>query len=109
MATIHDRMPVILDPDEARLWLDVAPDDAREMLDGDVPFDKVRASPMVARIARMKEIPNEDFEEQSRALWAEMDERMLPEGWRRAGESGTRNNRPGSPADSPADSAGGGS
>jgi putative SOS response-associated peptidase YedK len=34
MATIHDRMPVILDPDEARLWLDVAPDDAREVLDG---------------------------------------------------------------------------
>jgi V/A-type H+/Na+-transporting ATPase subunit A len=82
---------------------------AREMLDGAAPFDEVRASPMVARIARMKEIPNEDFEAQSRALWAEMDERMLPEGWRRAGESGTRNKRSGRPADRPADGAGGGS
>jgi putative SOS response-associated peptidase YedK len=33
MAPIHDRMPVILDADEAGHWLDVAPADARAMLD----------------------------------------------------------------------------
>jgi V/A-type H+-transporting ATPase subunit A len=50
-------------------------------------FESLRGSPMVPRIARMKEIPNDEFEARSQALWAEMDELMQPGGWARtAGE-----------------------
>jgi V/A-type H+/Na+-transporting ATPase subunit A len=57
---------------------------ARAMLDAGVPFDQLRSSPMVARIARMKEIVNEEFEEKNEALWQEMDSVMQADGWRSA-------------------------
>jgi V/A-type H+/Na+-transporting ATPase subunit A len=57
---------------------------ARAMLDAGVPFDQLRSSPMVARIARMKETVNEEFEERNEALWQEMDSVMQADGWRSA-------------------------
>ena len=59
---------------------------ARRMLDGGVPFERVRDCPTVSRIARMKEIANEEFEERNQAICREMDELMQVEGWRSAGE-----------------------
>jgi V/A-type H+/Na+-transporting ATPase subunit A len=73
---------------------------ARAMLDESAPFDKVRTSPMVIRIARMKEIVNEEFEEKNKALWREMDELMQPEGWRSAGAPGVLPESSGPDADS---------
>jgi V/A-type H+/Na+-transporting ATPase subunit A len=51
-------------------------DRARMMLDAATPFSTVRASPMVTRIARMREVPNEHFEENNRQLNQEMDALM---------------------------------
>jgi V/A-type H+/Na+-transporting ATPase subunit A len=62
---------------------------ARAMLDAMTPFDKLRTSPMVRRIARMKDVVNEEFEERNKALWQEMDELMQVEGWRSAGAPGS--------------------
>ena len=51
------------------------------LLESGDSFESLRASPMVARIARMKEITNDTFEARSQTLWAEMDELMQPGGW----------------------------
>ena len=61
-------------------------DKAKAMLDAAVPFASVRSSGMVTRIARMKEIHNEEFAEKSKAIWSEMDESMTAEA---AEEDGT--------------------
>jgi V/A-type H+/Na+-transporting ATPase subunit A len=52
---------------------------ARAMLDAAVPFSAVSTSPIVARIARMREITNEHFEEKNHALRQEMDSLMQAE------------------------------
>lgn len=50
---------------------------AQDMLNGGVAFETIRTSPIVYRIARMKEIFNEEFTEKCNELWAEMDETLV--------------------------------
>ncbi len=50
---------------------------AQEMLDSGVGYEAIRTSPMVYRISRMKDITNEDSEEKTKELWAEMEEGMV--------------------------------
>ena len=50
---------------------------AREMLDAGSGIESVRSSPMVYRISRMKDIPNEIAEEKMNELWREMEESMV--------------------------------
>jgi len=50
---------------------------AREMLDEGAGIESVRSSPMVYRISRMKDIPNENAEEKVNELWQEMEESMV--------------------------------
>ena len=57
---------------------------ATAMLDAGVPFEKLRASPMVGRIARMKEIRNEEFAEKNKILRKELDEELQLDSWRGA-------------------------
>ena len=52
-------------------------DMAQEMLNAGIPYETVRSSPIVYRIARMKEIFNEEFTEKCKELWAEMDETLV--------------------------------
>lgn len=52
---------------------------AKERLDAAVPFETIRSSPAVARIARMKEITNEEFEEKSKILREEMETSLSAE------------------------------
>jgi V/A-type H+-transporting ATPase subunit A len=50
---------------------------AQEMLNSGTGYEAIRTSPMVYRISRMKDITNEDFEEKTKELWAEMEESMV--------------------------------
>jgi len=50
---------------------------AQDMLNGGVAFDTIRTSPIVYRIARMKEIFNEEFTEKCNELWADMDQSLV--------------------------------
>ncbi len=50
---------------------------AQEMLNSGVTIETVRSSPIVYKIARMKDIPNEDCEQRIKELWAEMEENMV--------------------------------
>ena len=50
---------------------------AQEMLNGGVAFETIRTSPIVYRIARMKEIFNEEFTDRCNELWAEMDDTLV--------------------------------
>ena len=50
---------------------------AQEMLSSGAGYEAIRTSPMVYRISRMKDITNEDFEQRSKELWAEMDESLV--------------------------------
>ncbi len=50
---------------------------AQEMLDEGSGIESVRSSPMVYRISRMKDIPNENAEEKVNELWQEMEESMV--------------------------------
>lgn len=50
---------------------------AQEMLDEGAGIESVRSSPMVYRISRMKDIPNENAEEKVNELWQEMEESMV--------------------------------
>jgi V/A-type H+/Na+-transporting ATPase subunit A len=58
---------------------------ARRLLEAEVPFEQIRSTPAVRRIARMKEIVNEEFEERSQVLWEEMDEELQSDQWRKGG------------------------
>ncbi len=49
---------------------------AQEMLSSRAGIDSIRSSPMVYRISRMKEIPNEVFEERVKELWSEMEQSL---------------------------------
>ncbi len=49
---------------------------AREMLDAGAGIETIRSSPMVYRISRMKDIPNEEFEQRAKELWSEMEENL---------------------------------
>jgi len=52
-------------------------DMAKDMLTSGVEYETVRSSPIVYRIARMKEITNEEFTDKCKELWAEMDESLV--------------------------------
>ena len=47
---------------------------AQEILDAGRGIEEVRSSPMVYKISRMKDIPNEHFEQRINKLWSEMAE-----------------------------------
>jgi V/A-type H+/Na+-transporting ATPase subunit A len=50
---------------------------ARDMLDAGSGIESIRSSPMVYRISRMKDIPNEDFEQKAKELWSEMERELV--------------------------------
>jgi vacuolar-type H+-ATPase catalytic subunit A/Vma1 len=47
---------------------------ARRMMESGAQVKEVQGLPVVAKIARMKEIPNEAFEERIEEIWIEMEE-----------------------------------
>jgi len=51
---------------------------AQEMLSSGSGIESIRSSSMVYRISRMKDIPNEDFEQRVRELWSEMEQSLVP-------------------------------
>ena len=50
---------------------------AREMLNSGAGIESIRSSPMVYRISRMKDIPNEAFEQRAKELWSEMEQSLV--------------------------------
>ena len=50
---------------------------AQEMLDSGAGIESIRSSPMVYRISRMKDIPNDVFEQRVKELWAEMEQSLV--------------------------------
>jgi len=50
---------------------------AQEMLNSGAGIESIRSSPMVYRISRMKDIPNEVFEQKVKELWPEMEQIMV--------------------------------
>ncbi len=50
---------------------------AQEMLSSGAGIESIRSSPMVYRISRMKDIPNEVFEQRVKELWSEMEQSLV--------------------------------
>jgi len=50
---------------------------AQEMLNSGAGIDSIRSSPMVYRISRMKDIPNDAFEPKVKELWSEMEKNLV--------------------------------
>jgi len=50
---------------------------AEKMLDSGVAVAEVRSSPMVPRISRMKDMPNDDIEPRIKELWADMEASLV--------------------------------
>ena len=50
---------------------------AQEMLNSGAGIDSIRSSPMVYRISRMKDIPNDVFEQRVKELWPEMEQSLV--------------------------------
>ncbi len=50
---------------------------AQKMLDAGVVVAEIRSSPMVPRISRMKDMPNEDIEPRIKELWADMEASLV--------------------------------
>jgi V/A-type H+-transporting ATPase subunit A len=50
---------------------------AQEMLNSGAGIESIRSSPMVYRISRMKDIPNEVFEQRVKELWSEMEQNLV--------------------------------
>jgi V/A-type H+-transporting ATPase subunit A len=50
---------------------------AQEMLDSGAGIEGIRSSPTVYRISRMKDIPDELFEQRVKELWVEMEESLI--------------------------------
>jgi V/A-type H+-transporting ATPase subunit A len=50
---------------------------AQEMLNSGVGIQSIRSLPIVYRISRMKDIPNEVFEQRIKELWSEMEQIMV--------------------------------
>jgi V/A-type H+-transporting ATPase subunit A len=50
---------------------------AQEMLNSGAGIDSIRSSPIVYRISRMKDIPNDEFEQKNKELWSEMEESLV--------------------------------
>jgi len=49
----------------------------QEMLNSGAGMESIRSSPMVYRISRMKDIPNEAFEQKVKELWSEMEQSLV--------------------------------
>jgi hypothetical protein len=47
------------------------------MLEAGSGIESIRSSPMVYRISRMKDIPNEEFEQRIKELWSEMEQSLV--------------------------------
>jgi len=47
------------------------------MLNSGAGIESIRSSPMVYRISRMKDIPNEVFEQRVKELWSEMEQSLV--------------------------------
>jgi len=50
---------------------------AQDALSSGAGIESIRSSPLVRRISRMKDIPNEGFEQKARELWAEMEQGLV--------------------------------
>jgi len=50
---------------------------AQDILNSGVGIEEVRSSPIVYRISRMKEIPNDTFEQEVKELWSEMEKGLI--------------------------------
>ncbi len=50
---------------------------SQEILNSGAGIEVIRSSPMVYRISRMKDIPNDTFEQQIKELWAEMGKSLV--------------------------------
>ncbi|MEE8619587.1 MAG: V-type ATP synthase subunit A [Dehalococcoidia bacterium] len=50
---------------------------AQEMLNSGAGIESIRLSPMVYRISRMKDIPNDVFEQRVKELWSEMEQGLV--------------------------------
>jgi V/A-type H+-transporting ATPase subunit A len=50
---------------------------AQEMLNSGAGIESIRSSPMVYRISRMKDIPNEVFEQRVEELWTDMEQSLV--------------------------------
>lgn len=50
---------------------------AQDALSSGAGIESIRSSPLVYRISRMKDIPNEGFEQKARELWAEMEQGLV--------------------------------
>ncbi len=50
---------------------------AQEMLNSGAGIESIRSSPMVYRISRMKDIPNDTFEQRAKKLWSEMEQSLV--------------------------------
>ena len=49
----------------------------QEMVDSGIDVGQIRSSPMVYRISRMKDIPNDVFEQRIKELWSEMEASLV--------------------------------
>jgi len=49
----------------------------QEMLNSGVSVNEIRSSPLIYRISRMKDIPNDVFEERIKELWSEMETSLV--------------------------------
>ena len=50
---------------------------AQEMLNSGVSIESIRSSPIVYKISRMKDVPNEAFEQRTKELWSEMEQNLV--------------------------------
>jgi V/A-type H+-transporting ATPase subunit A len=50
---------------------------AQEMLSSGAGIESLRSSPMVPKISRMKDVPNDVFEQKAKELWSEMEQIMV--------------------------------
>ncbi|MDD5037707.1 MAG: V-type ATP synthase subunit A [Dehalococcoidales bacterium] len=51
---------------------------AQKMLNSGIAVNDIRSSPMVYRISRIKDIPNDVFEQRIKELWLEMESTLIP-------------------------------
>jgi V/A-type H+-transporting ATPase subunit A len=49
----------------------------QEMLNSGISVNEIRSSPIIPRISRMKDIPNEEFEQRIKELWSEMETSLV--------------------------------
>ena len=50
---------------------------AQEMSNSGVRIESIHSSPIVYKISRMKDVPNEAFEQKAKELWSEMEESLV--------------------------------